>query len=173
MNIPKLKEVYGAFRRRVNIALTYGLLGPNVMEETGGFENYGFTDEAINDMRTGEGNIRGRYGNDAMNAGNFRDEREIGPGRLTQNCYEILADMMLIARAGLIQPEHMSDSGLTRWQPSDGFVKIMVTESGKVTAELSELVASLGNRDPETEKRLKHLDSYVSKHFEIPDYIET
>jgi hypothetical protein len=117
----RLDILYEAMERSTAVlekSLSSGVLGPCNPRDEGVFPRYGFTDERIEAARNGD--LTDLIdGTKTHCVGGFDDQ---GPTRPIEDPHATMADMMLMAQAGVLMLENYSESaGLCRWKASQEF----------------------------------------------------
>ena len=164
----KLNDVYGALDRQariVELSAGFGILGPL---NQGGKEDkprYGFTDGIIAQIRLGVGGAREEYADVGGNVGKSRPQCA---SVATEVVYDIIADMMLLAQAGIWEMENFSETTeLCRWKMSEEFGELVKQanqeSSNRDTEGLAvRLINTCGKDRPGS---LKAIDNYVMSHY--------
>jgi len=135
MKTNKLGEVCALLERRsrlVEDCSCFGMLGPLNIAAESETPRYGFTDEAIREVREG-GPARDHYKNSRIYAAGKSSDDGVAPGHLVtmsaerlaeskEKSFSTIADMMLLAQAGVLVMETYSESAdLCRWKTHPGF----------------------------------------------------
>ncbi|MFH1506534.1 MAG: hypothetical protein ABIE94_06130 [archaeon] len=171
----KLGEVYGALRHRYNKVIPSGWtdcpgnFGPEVLGGKDDRPRYGFSNEVISEVRTGEGDlVKKHYPVDVMLMGFLNPSELDETSQVPKDHWrwDYLADIMLLAQAGVIDVENYSSSvGVPRWKGNPEFDAMLGMESAERVAMSDRLKKNIGNRNPETDKDLIAIDNYVTQFY--------
>ncbi len=155
--IEKLKEIYQVLENRVHL-LGHGVLGPIIIDPEDTNSRYGFTDEKIKEMHDG-GFVRNEYKPSILyGVGGYSDQDFEHDN--DESAFQMLADIMLFAQAGILDYENYSDSmDLGRWEVSRKFKTLACPNNTINTEELSDF----NNR---TEYATK-VDAFILEHYKV------
>ena len=174
-----LKEIYNILNLRrevVESAFSWGVLGPLVLGDEKATPRYGFTDAVIGDIRKG-GEARKEYNNSKLTLAGIPDlrgeadekimlstlrEEGMIDARRENDLFGLIADMMVLARAGVLKCENYSEStDLCRWRINPEFESVMPANTHGRMMTYVFLDTSIREKNPDLTK----VDQVVTRYW--------